>query len=187
MATIIIFYYYFFFFYFFFFFFLGGGDFEWLHEAGDHYWQVWLYVHFHVLHVIIRTFSRVSLRRWFPHMVSLHIILNFPGFFFCAWCHIWCTSHSLVTASSAICCKSLTSLPMSTKRVHLSNHCRTRELVHSSHAFALWRISRVMAMENYARTYAQCAWTSTIATLRKYVCASLCDVMTSTAYCSWIC
>ena len=29
------------------------------------------------------------------------------------------------------------------------------------------------------RVYAQCAWTSTIATRSKYACASLCDVMTS--------
>ena len=50
-----------------------------------------------------------------------------------------------------------------------------------SRTCALWRNSRVTAMEN-AHTRAQCAWTSTIATLKEYACASLCDVMTSTAH-----
>ena len=68
-------------------------------------------------------------------------------------------------------CGSLMSLPA---------RCNPRN---GSHTFALWRNPRVMAMEN-ARIRT-CAWTSTIATLRKYTSASLCVVRTSTAYGAW--
>ena len=48
------------------------------------------------------------------------------------------------------------------------------------HTFALWRNPHVYGYGEFAYVYAQCAWTTNLATLRKYVCGSLCDVMTST-------